>query len=87
MMHFCLSFHIAYLSLEMHYRDTRRRIICEEYIEAEGGLPDYKFHCSNGKSALFLFAIKKVQKGTRMCLTETGRNWMLWKEQRLTKIQ
>ncbi len=85
MMHFWLSFHIAYLSLEMHYRDIRRRIICEEYIEAEGGLPDYKFHCSNGKVRFILVCNQKDGKDIRMYLTGTGRNWMLWKEQRLTE--
>lgn len=85
MMHFWLSFHIAYLSLEMHYRDIRRRIICEEYIEAEGGLPDYKFHCSNGKVRFILVCNQKDGKRYKKYLTGTGRNWMLWKEQRLTE--
>lgn len=46
----------------MHYRDIRRRIICEEYIEAEGGLPDYKFHCSNGKVRFILVCNQKDGK-------------------------
>ena len=72
MMHFWLSFHIAYLSLEMHYRDIRRRIICEEYIEAEGGLPDYKFHCSNGKVRFILVC---NQKGAKRYKNVFDRDW------------
>ena len=72
MMHFWLSFHIAYLSLEMHYRDIRRRIICEEYIEAEGGLPDYKFHCSNGKVRFILVCNQKDGKRYKNVF---DRNW------------
>lgn len=39
----------GYYNGEPHYNLGKRRIICEEYIDAEDRLPvDYKIHCVNG---------------------------------------
>jgi hypothetical protein len=72
MIRFWLSFHMAYMALETHYRDIRRRIICEKYIEAESGLPDYKFHCSNGKVRFILVC---NQKGAKRYKNVFDRDW------------
>lgn len=43
------KFHL--LNSELHYKDIKRKIICEEFIDPiEGKLPvDYKLYCYNGK--------------------------------------
>ena len=39
---------------EWQYKDLPHRLIAEEYIEADGGLADYKIHCFNGEPRLIL---------------------------------
>lgn len=40
---------------EWPYKNVRPRIIAEQYLDsADGDLPDYKFHCFNGKVKLIL---------------------------------
>jgi hypothetical protein len=46
---------------EPQYMKIRRRIICEEYIEADTGLlpPDYKFYCFNGTPKVVLYCFDR----------------------------
>jgi hypothetical protein len=39
---------------EWPYKGLPHRIIAEEYIEADGGLTDYKIHCFNGEPRMVL---------------------------------
>lgn len=46
-----MKLNFAYVAgLELHYRDIIPKIIAEKYLEnANGELPDYKFHCYSGR--------------------------------------
>ena len=54
-----------YLTLrEWPYRDVPRKILVEEYLEVSGDdLPDYKFHCFNGKVRLILVCCDRFSRG------------------------
>lgn len=51
---FWLKTNIAYMSLELHYKEIRPRILCEQYLDAHGQITDYKFHCHNGQILFIL---------------------------------
>lgn len=49
---------------EWPYRDVPRKILAEEYLEVSGDdLPDYKFHCFNGKVRLILVCCDRFSRG------------------------
>lgn len=51
------KFHL--LNSELHYKDIKRKIICEEFIDpTDGKLPeDYKIYCYNGKVKYIMVCI------------------------------
>ena len=59
---------------EMHYRQIRRRIVCEKYLAGERDhLPtDYKFYCFNGVPKLVLVC---TDRSTRLALTFRDLDW------------
>lgn len=59
---FWMRTNLAYMSLELHYAYIRPRIICEQYLETDGDIIDYKFHCHDGK-VLFVLACSERTKG------------------------
>ena len=45
-----ISINFYHVTGERQYRDIKRKIICEEYLEDDSGaLKDYKIYCFNGK--------------------------------------
>ncbi len=52
---------------EWPYKNVKPRIIAEQYIaDAEGNLPDYKFHCFHGRTAL-CFIVSGRNEGDPRC--------------------
>lgn len=45
------------LLAETQYEGIPKRIICEEYIESENGLEDYKVYCFHGKPMFFMLCV------------------------------
>ena len=44
-----LNRNIAYTSLELHYANIPHRILCEQFLETQGEIVDYKFYCQAGR--------------------------------------
>lgn len=61
-MHFWMRTNLAYMSLELHYAYIRSRILCEQYLETDGDIIDYKFHCHNG-TVLFVLVCSERRSG------------------------
>lgn len=56
---FWLKTNIAYMSLELHYAHIHPRIICEKYLESQGDIIDYKFHCHFGEVLFVLVCTER----------------------------
>lgn len=50
--------------LEPHYGKLKRRLIIEEYLDAPGGIIDYKFHCFHGKPEFVLVCSDRGDDGS-----------------------
>lgn len=52
------------LKAELNYKDIKKKIICEKYIEGENQerLNDYKVYCFNGKAECVLVCMNKDRK-------------------------
>jgi len=62
-------------SLQLHYRDIKRKIIAEKYLETNlGELQDYKFLCFDGKPCFCWVDLGRYSKHTR---TVFDMNWKL----------
>ena len=62
-------------SLQLHYRDIKRKIIAEKYLETNlGELQDYKFLCFDGKPCFYWVDLGRYSKHTR---TVFDMNWKL----------
>ena len=63
-------------SFELHYRDIKRKIIIEKFIENEGtdDLYDYKFWCFNGKLEYIQFLSERNLDGLKMAFYD--KNWI-----------
>lgn len=66
---------------EVHYSRIDRKIICEKYIETDGGFfpVDYKFFCFNGKPAFIGVFIERSTELKRVFMD------LDWKPLRITK--
>lgn len=49
---------------ELHYKNIKRKVICEKFIESESGIlpEDYKFYCFNGKAEYVMICYER-EKG------------------------
>lgn len=61
-MRFWMRTNLAYMSLELHYAHIRPRMLCEQYLETDSDMMDYKFHCHNG-NVLFVLVCSERKKG------------------------
>ena len=50
-----------YRHFEWSYKNIKPRIICEEFIEQEGGLSDYKFWCFGGRVKIIAYQVNNVK--------------------------
>lgn len=61
-----LNDRFGYYNAEPHYEKSKKRIICEEYIEGKQLLPiDYKVHCMNGTSKVLQVCDERTSKVTK----------------------
>lgn len=58
--------------LELHYMNIKPKIICEEYLDNNDDLYDYKVFCFNGKAESIMFLSERV-KGLKMAFYDL--NW------------
>lgn len=62
----------AYFSLEMHYKNIKPKIICEEYMEnTHGELYDYKVFCFHGEPKYIMFLADRLTSGLKMAFYDT----------------
>lgn len=62
----------AYYALEMHYKNIKPKIICEEYLEnLDGDLYDYKVFCFHGEPKYVMFLAERLTKGLKMAFYDT----------------
>lgn len=63
---------------EWPYKDVKRRIIIEKYMETETGeLEDYKFYCFNGKVDYVMYCFDRESGNTKFYYYD--KNWNLQK--------
>lgn len=71
----CLKHNYFWGQREWPYKNVKRRIIAEKYIEPDsitGDLPDYKFFCFNGEPK---YCQVISGRGTKMCIDFFDRDW------------
>lgn len=62
----------AYYALEMHYKNIKPKIICEEYLEnSDGDLYDYKVFCFHGEPKYVMFLAERLTNGLKMAFYDT----------------
>lgn len=59
--------------LEPHYKNIKRRIICEQYLESTDSILDYKIHCFNGKPE-FILVCSERNAGLKLNLYDLDWN-------------
>lgn len=65
----------AYYSLEMHYKNIKPKIICEEYLEnVTGDLYDYKVFCFHGVPRYIMFLAERLTGGLKMAFYDVDWN-------------
>ena len=69
---FWLNHSQYYLSREWQYKDTPRKIICEQFLEYD--ITDYKFFCFNGEPQYIQVDIDRFKNHSRAFFTN---NWAL----------
>ena len=64
---------------ELHYKNIKRKIICEKFIEPEKGIlpDDYKFYCFNGKAEYVMICSDRDKGNTKFYFYD--RDWNLVK--------
>lgn len=73
-----MSENYGYENAELIYDYVEHKIICEEFIETEDGLPpkDYKIFCSYGQPKLLFVAQDRYEGNTKFDYYDTDWNWI-----------